>query len=170
MEKSSANASTAPWLIIGVIIVLVILGAYVLLSDTPEEPKPIVVEQPVEPEPAPTEVIAEPEPIEPIVEEVIPETVVEVEEPVEVKPLLPSLDESDNWLKEKLPTITWRKELLKLVIDDDMIRRFVVFTDNFSQGMLAYEHSPLIKPSSSFTVKEINQDGEVVMKWDENDV
>jgi hypothetical protein len=70
-------------------------------------------------------------------------------------------------LKDKLPSITWRKELLKLLIDDDMIRRFVVFTDNFSQGMLAYEHSPLIKPTSGFSAKEINQDGQVVIKWDD---
>jgi hypothetical protein len=62
----------------------------------------------------------------------------------EVISLLPALDDSDSWLKLKLPDLTWRTELLKLVIDEDMIRLFVVFTDNFSQGSIAYDHSPLL--------------------------
>lgn len=167
MENSPSSTSSTPWAIIGAIVLLVVLALIWYLSD--EEPKePAIVEQPKieQPEPVVEDVIQE-EP-EPVVEELPapPEPVV-VEQPEPVKPLLPTLSESDDWLKEKLPTITWRKELLKLVVDDDMIRRFVVFTDNFSQGVLAYEHSPLIKPSSSFSAKEINQNGEIVMKWDE---
>lgn len=167
MENSPSSTSKTPWAIIGAIIIVVIIAAIWLLNQDEEPEVPVVIEQPKIEQPVPA-IEAEQEVIEPEKEELpLPPEPVVVEQPEPPKPLLPSLDDSDDWLKEKLPTITWRKELLKLVIDDDMIRRFVVFTDNFSQGVLAYEHSPLIKPSASFTAKEINQNGEIVMKWDE---
>lgn len=168
MDKSSSNQSSTPWpLVIGIIIVIIAMLLWFLLDEPAQQeskqavPTVVEVEQTVEPEPEP-EPIPEP-PVEPKVE--LPASEIVKAEPE--KPLLPTLNESDQWLQEKLPGITWRKELLKLVIDDDMIRRFVVFTDNFSQGLLAYEHSPLIKPSTSFSAKEINEDDEVVIKWDE---
>jgi hypothetical protein len=83
---------------------------------------------------------------------------------------LPTLDESDPWLQEKLESMTWRKELLKLIIDDDMIRRFVVFVDNFAQGQLAYEHSPLVRPDIKFTAQpseKTTEKGDKVWLWDE---
>lgn len=163
MENSQSTSSSVPWgIIVGITIVILITLWFVLSEDevTPVIQVPVVEEVVEVPPPAPE--MVEPEVLEePIVEEVIEQPVVEPES------LLPTLDESDAWLEEKLPTITWRKELLKLVIDDDMIRRFVVFTDNFSQGILAYEHSPLIKPTTSFSGREINENGEVIIKWDE---
>ena len=85
----------------------------------------------------------------------------EIEQPVieetsveQTNVTLPLLDESDTWIQEKLPELTWRNELLSLLITEDMIRRFVVFTDNFSQGLLAYEHSPFIKPETKFSLDE----------------
>jgi hypothetical protein len=163
MENSQATPSSVSWgIIIGIIIVVIAILWFTLSED---KVKPVitapVAEKVIEP-PLPEPETIEPEVLNaPIVEEVIEEDIIEPES------LLPTLDESDAWLEEKLPTITWRKELLKLVIDDDMIRRFVVFTDNFSQGILAYEHSPLIKPTASFSGREINEDGQVVIKWDE---
>ena len=106
-----------------------------MLIDNPTAtPAPVIA-----PEPEKAVIIAEP---------VIEAPEVEV---VPIEPPLPSLNESDEWLKIKLPEITWRKELLTLIIDDDMIRRFVVFTDNFSQGIVSYEHSPFILPNVKFT-------------------
>ncbi|MEW6990742.1 DUF3014 domain-containing protein [Colwelliaceae bacterium 6441] len=165
MENSQPTSPKAPWAIIIALVIVILGGLWFMLAqeEVPEiQQKPVikeVIEEPViEPEPE----VIEPE----VVEEIIPEKPLE-ESVVEPEPLLPTLEESDEWLTEKLPSITWRKELLKLVIDDDMIRRFVVFTDNFAQGILAYEHSPLIKPTTSFSGREINENGEVVIKWDE---
>lgn len=97
--------------------------------------------------------------------------VVEDVEPIEqeVTITLPKLDESDDWLQTKLPDLTWRNELLPLLITEDIIRRFVVFTDNFAQGQLAYEHSLFIQPKEKFSVDEqsINVDSEQnVWQWD----
>ncbi|GAA6205487.1 DUF3014 domain-containing protein [Thalassotalea sp. SU-HH00458] len=163
MENSQSTSSSVPWgVIVGIMIVIIAILWFVLSED---EVEPIihtpVVEEPIV-EPTPEPEIIEPEVVEPAIEEEV------IEKPApEPASLLPTLDESDAWLEEKLPTITWRKELLKLVIDDDMIRRFVVFTDNFSQGILAYEHSPLIKPTSPFSGREINENGNVIIKWDD---
>lgn len=163
MENTQSTQSSVPWgIIIGIIMVVAAILWFALSEEEviPVIKSPVVKEVIAEPIPEPE--IIEPEKIdEPIIEEIVEEEV------IEPKLLLPTLDESDAWLEEKLPTITWRKELLKLVIDDDMIRRFVVFTDNFSQGTLAYEHSPLIKPTASFSGREINENGQVVIKWDE---
>jgi hypothetical protein len=160
MENStSPNLSPSPkqtsWFVISFIIIAIV-GAFVwyLLQDEEVAPplvEEVTVEVPIElVEPEPTM-----EPIEPIEPEMVVIEIPELEPVIEVKDPLPLLDNSDAWLKEKLPSITWRKELLKLVIDDDMVRRFVVFTDNFSQGMLAYKHSPLILPKTTFSAIEM---------------
>lgn len=148
-KSTQENASKASWpLIVFIILVVIAVGvAWQFTGSKPTE-EPVVIEKSI---PAP---VIEPEPeklvatSEPTIEEPEIEIVEEVE-PIENP--LPSLDESDEWLKIKLPEITWRKELLTLIIDEDMIRRFVVFTDNFSQGIVAYEHSPFVLPNVKFT-------------------
>ena len=161
-EKSSS------WVITGIIISLVLLVLiYVLFKDSSEPviPPPVEVTI-VDPIPEP-EVI-----IENVVEDVIEEApvvaIIEAEPEPVVDPL-PELNESDSWVQEKLADLTWRKELLKLMVNDDMIRRFVVFTDNFSQGILAYEHSPFINPKTSFTaIDGESEQGEPQLLWDDN--
>lgn len=149
LEKSDqASQNKAPWPLIAFIIA-VIIAIGVAWQFTGDKSEPVAIDQPV--------LIVEevPKIVEklpaPIVE--TPEVVVEEEIIEPVNDPLPLLDNSDDWLKLKLPEITWRKELLKLIIDDDMIRRFVVFTDNFAQGIIAYEHSPFILPNAKFTPK-----------------
>jgi hypothetical protein len=169
MENQAQTAKQTSWGIIAVIIVIVIavsVGLYFSNSQT-EEPTEIIqpsIEAVIEPAAIPEpEVIIEPEQEDiSIADEVEPEV---EPEPVAI---LPTLDESDEWIQEKLPSFTWRKELLKLVINQDMIRRFVVFTDNFSQGNLAYEHSPLIKPSTKFSANEIKSGASSDWQWDES--
>ncbi|PHR81435.1 MAG: hypothetical protein COA59_15700 [Colwellia sp.] len=147
LEKSDqASQNKASWpLIAFIILVIIAIGiAWQFTGDKSESTvldKPVlIVEETLE--------IVEPLP-EPIIE--IPEVVVDEKIIEPVKDPLPLLDNSDDWLKLKLPEITWRKELLKLIIDEDMVRRFVVFTDNFAQGIVAYEHSPFIRPNIKFT-------------------
>ncbi len=88
-----------------------------------------------------------------------------IEEPVSH---LPALNESDDLVESKLPELTLKKHLLKLFITEDIIRRFVVFTDNFTRGSVAYEHSLFIPPKVSFSANEsVNkQNNEVTLQWD----
>ena len=140
------------------------MDANELLKQEPEKVKPETPPQ-IEPEKAVIEV-------EPVVElnEQDNELVAE-QDPVEEERniVLPSLDESDAWLEAKLPELTWRNELISLMITEDMIRRFVVFTDNFAQGLLAYDHSPFIKPKTKFSVDESalsDTEKQNVWQWD----
>ena len=170
IETSSKSTS---WLLISGIIAL-IFAAFIwfYLFDKKEVAS---VEDKI------TETLTEIKPILPV--QVIPEIEVDetvFEEPPVVEPpvvavieqtYLPSLDDSDSWLKEKLPSLTWRNELLKLVIDDRMIRHFVVFIDNFSRGIVAYKYSPLVLPSSSFSAIEtqvFDDENQQEWLWDTN--
>lgn len=148
LEKSAqASQNKASWPLIAFVI-LMIIAIGIAWQFTGDKSESIVIDEPV--------LIVEelPEKVEELPEQVIeiPEIIIVEEEIMEpVESTLPLLNDSDDWLKIKLPEITWRKELLKLIIDEDMIRRFVVFTDNFAQGIIAYEHSPFILPNAKFT-------------------
>ncbi len=145
-RNAQANQNKASWPLIAFVI-LMIIAIGIAWQFTGDKSEPIVIDEPVLiVEELPEKVEELPEPVIEIPEVVIVEEIIE---PVEN--VLPLLDDSDDWLKIKLPEITWRKELLKLIIDEDMIRRFVVFTDNFAQGTIAYEHSPFILPNAKFT-------------------
>jgi hypothetical protein len=168
MSTKNTEQKQTPWAIIAVIIATVIalvIYFYVIAADKNNSSETVAttavapVQAPVlEPEITPE--LNEPE----ITTEQVEEDIIELEPEI----LLPTLDESDTWFSTKLPTITWRKELLKLVVTEDIIRRFVVFTDNFSQGTLAYEHTPLITPSEKFTALEEPTDNGIKLQWDES--
>jgi hypothetical protein len=166
MEDQAQKGKQTSWGIIAVIIVIVIAGlVWLYVSSTQQEKIADVTLTPLIKAEISAEPIPETETIEPEIA-----AVVEPEPFVETIPeiILPSLDESDVWVQEKLPNYTWRKELLKLVINKDMVRRFVVFTDNFAQGNLAYAHSPLVKPSTKFLANEINNGTTTGWKWNES--
>jgi hypothetical protein len=170
MSIENAEQKQTPWAVIAIIIVAIIAFVIYYYVIAEEENKVINT--------APSTVIAPVQEPEPELEiEITPElteqevTIEQVEEEtIEIEPeiLLPTLDESDTWFSTKLPTLTWRKELLKLLVTEDMIRRFVVFTDNFSQGNLAYEHAPLITPNAKFTALEEQTENGIKWLWDES--
>ena len=146
LEKSNqASESKALWpLIAFIIVVMIAIG--IVWQFTGDKSEPVVIDESVLiVEEVPKTVETLPTPIVEIPAVVVDEEIIEA-----VEDILPLLDNSDDWLKLKLPEITWRKELLKLIIDEDMIRRFVVFTDNFAQGVIAYEYSPFILPNTKF--------------------
>jgi hypothetical protein len=166
MEDQAQKGKQTSWGIIAVIIVIVIAAlVWLYVSSTQQEKMADIALTPVVKAEITAEPIPETESVEPEVA-----AVVEPEPFVETIPeiILPSLDESDVWVQEKLPNYTWRKELLKLVINKDMVRRFVVFTDNFAQGNLAYAHSPLVKPNTKFLANEINNGTTTDWKWNES--
>ncbi len=172
VEQSNSDKNSGPLIIFIAAFVLVAIAlwqfsggktekramdASELLKEAPkkkaiQQPEVVVVETITE--------AVEVEQLEPVIEEEVV-----IEQPAII---LPALDESDAWLQAKLPELTWRNELLSLLINEDIIRRFVVFTDNFAQGLLAYEHSPFIQPKTKFSVDEQLVQGEDknVWQWD----
>lgn len=165
-DSSTAPAKQAPWPIIFVLIAIVAIATWQFLSNDDEA-------LPIKPEVE--EVVNIPEPVPELETEVTePETLPETPEPpvepepIVVAPTLPTLDESDDLVVEKLPELTWRKELIKLVVTDDIIRRFVVFTDNFAQGNLAYDNSPFVVPTEKFSAIEQSEGGNTTWQWDDS--
>ncbi|PKF61020.1 hypothetical protein CW745_11960 [Psychromonas sp. psych-6C06] len=70
---------------------------------------------------------------------------------------LPELDASDQFFIEKVTTT----QNSKLFIEVDIIRNIVVFVDNFSRGDLLSNFSPLVEPSTAFSVT--NKNGKIVI-------
>ncbi|QOL27149.1 DUF3014 domain-containing protein [Thalassotalea sp. LPB0316] len=171
MSETTNTENSTPWVVIFVILVAIFAGVgYWFLSQDKEQHEPVETPEEITVTPQP-EVMPEP-PVEKVSPTTLPEMpdimdVPEPElEPVESQSPLPRLDESDDYLKASLPDLTWRKELLKLVITDDLIRRVVVFTDNFAQGVLAYEHAPFVQPNVKFSAKEqLDQNGVSTGQW-----
>jgi len=170
-EQPAKESTLTTWVIVIIAVAAIVIPIYYYLNvEKPlQQAKTPVVEVTPVPIIEPVESV-EPEPIEPepVIElELVEEPEMVEEEVAEPTPQLPNLDNSDTWVKEALTNLTWRKELLRLVIDEDMIRKLVVFTDNFSQGIVSYEYSPLVKPSTKFAAIESKQDGKELLLWNE---
>lgn len=172
-EQDKGEKNSGPLIIFIVTFLLVVIALW-QFSGGKTEKRPIdssefLKQEPVVPAPQPLEEpVKEEEPVERPATELVEEEKPAVQEIVIT---LPELNESDDWLQNKLPDLTWRNELIPLLVTEDIIRRFVVFTDNFSQGLLAYEHSLFVQPKDKFSVDEqsVNIEGEQnVWQWDSN--
>ncbi|TYK66426.1 DUF3014 domain-containing protein [Colwellia echini] len=171
VEQGSNEKNSGPLVILIVTVLVVIVAIWQFsVSDMDNEEQTNEAEVVTQ---APVILLDEPDvtvdmPSDVVIDEVdiiVPETV--TTEKVEI--ILPKINESDLWVKAKLPDLTWRNELLSLIVTEDIIRRFVVFTDNFSQGLVAYDHSLFVQPSENFSVDEKSSsvDGKNnVWQWD----
>ncbi|WOT04930.1 DUF3014 domain-containing protein [Shewanella youngdeokensis] len=154
-EKSSGTNGLA--IIAIAVVALISAGGYYYLSsnDKSEEPQvitPVVVPDPLPEQPLETVAnLPEPEPevVEPAVVE-LPEVTPEPEaEP------LPTLADSDAYIHQKTIDIADGMAIEPLLIEENVIRQFVVFVDNLAQGELARKVSPLKAPNNRFTVSDI---------------
>lgn len=152
-QEKSANANTLAIVAIAV-AALIAGGAYYYLNSG--EPAPIPEQLPLQipdvtPD-EPIEIIADIP--EPEIVEVIQEEVVEVEPLPQVEPL-PSLSESDGYVHNKTVVMADGMKIESLLVEENLVRHFVVFIDNLAQGELARKVSPLKAPNRSFTVSDI---------------
>lgn len=160
---SSDDTKPSSWVLVTVIVVIVI-GMFLVwkfsFSNQPIEDATQIVDEPIVTEtPLDVMINVDEVPVETIDDTVIEPLVLNEDLPqkiIEIKPvsITPALDQSDSWVQKQLSGIIWKKELLGLLINEDIIRRFVVFVDNFAQGNIVYSHSPFVKPSTSFIAKE----------------
>lgn len=164
-----------------VIGVLVLFGLFMLLTGEKQEPVTVIVNNEVEQEElqlppivdeiveAPVEeaeeVIAELETIseETAEELVVPteEVIAEVEiliEPEPVIPTLPSLNNSDDFVKEELAAIDGGSPLLAHLVSEELVRKFVVMIENISRGEFPERNLPLLNPEERMTVTELGSE------------
>ena len=145
---------------IAAIVIVVLVALWLLLAkDEKQEPAinllPPVGTEPVMPEPEiePEQDTATPEGTMPAEQDQQPAA--EVAQPVaEPEPVLPALDESDAEVKQRLLALNWRSGLAGLFATEEMLRNFVVQTDNIAQGQLAAGHPLLLPLEQKFTLAE----------------
>ena len=89
---------------------------------------------------------------------VITEPLPVVEEPeVLVDPSLPAIDKSDPVLLTAIQDFSEEPLVTDLLLKEDLLRRAIVFIDNFSRGDFIASFSPLIAPEGPFHVKKSNE-------------
>ncbi|MGL4222796.1 MAG: DUF3014 domain-containing protein [Shewanella sp.] len=160
-ETSSSSNRFA--LIAIVLVILLSAGGYYYYSKD-DSPKlipnaPIVLPEPPSSEPLTLETPPEPETTTvvnetPAVTTPTDTTVTPVEPQVPAE-IVPSLPESDAFVHQKALAIINNNVVGSSLVNQDLIRQFVVFVDNLAQGELTRKVSPVKGPEKLFTVSEI---------------
>ncbi|WP_105258385.1 hypothetical protein [Pseudoalteromonas sp. T1lg88] len=137
-DTKTPNRNTLLFAAIVVVVLMIVVVIALSNQQQPTEPAPVaepkeVVIEPQEPEPE-----LEPQPTP---EPVQPETVQPEPEPVMEEPL-PSLDDSDAEVSERVEQ-SLAASSAELLVNDDLIRRTVVFVNNLAAGRVATNHSPV---------------------------
>lgn len=162
-ETSSSSNRFALFAI--VLVVLLSVGGYYYYSGDSDAPKripnaPIVLPETPSSEPMTLESATEPEetaettPTTTETNTNSTESSVTTEPEVVVEPV-PALAESDTFVQQKALAIINNNLLASSLVQQDIIRQFVVFVDNLAQGELTRKVSPIKGPEKLFTVSEI---------------
>jgi len=85
-----------------------------------------------------------------------PEPLATVEAPVEEKPVLPALDESDPYVREKV--LATSPKLADWLDRDSLVRRFAVVMDNAAVGDVPRRQLAFLAPTGRFRVIKITDD------------
>lgn len=140
--------------VIPVVAVIVAIGGYLAFSgeDSEPQPTPIVQETPPQPEVIEPEPVVEPEPE--VFEEPAPveEVVVEPEAPAEPEVVLPLLDESDPDVRKDLLEAVWNQDFAAMLVNEDLVRKTVVFVDNVANSSVERDFTVLKGPAQRFQV------------------
>lgn len=156
-DENLQPKSLVPHYLIGALVVaLVVAGFLWLQEDTPPtEPTVVSVSEPEPEEPTyskPIDDVVESNPTPPPVEEPEPVVTPKPEAIEEIQPEPEPLDISDAAIKTALLTLTNYDLAASLLVNEDLLRRFVVTTDNMARGDTAPNHLLLTPPNQSFRV------------------
>ncbi len=72
--------------------------------------------------------------------------------------ILPSLDNSDQLIREGAVNLTRHEGINRWLGPNDLIRKFVVFVDNIAEGRVARETVRVLTPEGSFTVRQVSDE------------
>ena len=177
-EQAPASAIGQHYYYLGLaaVVVVILMASWLLFRSEPA--KEVVIAQPptlveplpqVETEAAPIDE-PEPEPLAlaeteemsglytgPLVETDI-ETTDEVTEQVEPEAVLPQLNESDAEVRSALLELSWQPGLAGLFVQEELIRRFVVLTDNVSRGHISNELQVVQQPDAPFVAQQVDEE------------
>jgi hypothetical protein len=84
---------------------------------------------------------------------------VEPKPELEAKPTLPSLDNSDDFLRDRMLMIKHKPELQQWLNTDDLVRRSASYLDGLARGNTLSKIFPLTAPEGSFAM---HKDGDVI--------
>lgn len=157
-QKRKTSGSN-PLIIFIIIIILIAGGAYYYFNqqeDNVENMPDDNMSQPVETPDEPLDTVAK-----------VPETsttVINTEEPaIETAPkemkepeALPPLNDSDQFAYQKAVDIADGMTIQPILNDKNLVRQFVVFVDNLSEGEVARNASPIKGPTEKFTVSDVS--------------
>ena len=125
-----------------------------------------VVEAVIERPPVPEALIPEPAPVVAIepqaevkTEDVKPKPELESKPELEPNPTLPALDNSDDFLRDRMLLIKHKSELQEWLNTDDLVRRSASYLDGLARGNTLNKVFPLTAPEGSFAM---HKDGDVI--------
>ncbi len=149
MTETTTQKSLVPHFALGFIVIIVVLLGYFLFSGdepAPEPVQPVVNETPV----------TEPEPLETEPEYAVEDQAPEIPEPeyVEPEPMPEPLDTSDATVKTAVLNTANYEAAASLLVNEDLLRRFVVMADNTARKSIANNHRITVPPEQAFRVYE----------------
>lgn len=118
-------------------------------------------QQPLDPSPLPP-APSRPEPLPPSpqTQATPPETPAPAAEP-EPEPVaepLPSLDDSDSYVREELTGMERGPQLLRYLAGEQILRRFVIFVDNVRSGSIPEQEVPFLRDLGQLRLREQGED------------
>jgi hypothetical protein len=141
------------------LVIAVVLGVMVINEEPQPAPQPkevIALPQAPEPEPEP-----EPEVIEPVQTDIEPEVLEEEAEPepapIEPEFILPLLDASDALVRDALVGMSRHEGLHRWLAVDDLIRKFVGFTQGVSEGRVIRSAVQVLAPRTGFSAISVGE-------------
>jgi len=135
----------------------------VIVSNEPIQENPIP--EPTVPAAPVVEVIEEVEPALNVLSEELVEFAEEIVavvetlvEPEPVEPILPSLNNSDDFVKEALTVMDGGSSLIMHLVSEELVRKFVVMVENISRGEFPEQNLPMLYPEERMAVTELGSD------------
>jgi hypothetical protein len=143
--SEESKKSLVPHFIIGAIVIAIILAVVFW----PSEPEPVPIVKQPEVQVEPIEPTIDDEPVEEMPEPILDVTPEEQEQPeVVVQP--EPLDTSDGTVKTKLLALSDYDEFARLLINEALLQRFVIMTNNLADETLAVNNRVLAQPEKPF--------------------
>lgn len=145
IKKSQGFSITNTLIILGLIIL--VAGTYYYMSKKSHLNDSIIVAQP---EQAP--VTLQQDPIADKQTQLLQQQEATSSPEAELTPPLPPLNDSDPMALNAMEQVSSHSTDIPLIIQQDMLRNFVVFIDNLSKGDIIAYFAPVTKPKQSFSV------------------